>query len=235
MGIIQRIIKIAKYLSDLPQTIYFNFRILPFHQAIQLPIYVSKYCRIKGAKKNSIRIQGEIRRGMVQFGKETGTKIGNRSKKLYIIFGKGSIMYFGGDASFSQGCSVLLQKKATVSFGNDFSCNTGSTIIGYKKINFGNDVVLGWNVMVRDGDGHYLTDFSDNIINHAKMVNIGDHVWLCNDCVIMKGVQILDDIVVACNSVVTKNLEVKNSVYGGNPSRILKRNVCWIRDGREYV
>ena len=54
-------------LRSMPYTLYFNFHYLPFKQAIKLPIllYKPKLLKCKGR----IRIEGEVKIGMIQLGK----------------------------------------------------------------------------------------------------------------------------------------------------------------------
>lgn len=65
------IIKINKALEvilSLPKTIMFNFRVLPFNQAIRLPIYVYNGMVIDEIHKNVIQINGQIKRFMIRLG-----------------------------------------------------------------------------------------------------------------------------------------------------------------------
>lgn len=234
MKILRQIKAAVAGLLDLPATLYVNFRVFPFPVGRKLPVYASRSCRVKGLCRNCMEITGPIRRGMIAFGKENGTLLGNRGYAVNLVFKKGAKLHFSGEATFAKGSSLLVERQASLSFGDRFSCNTGSTLLAYKAITFGDDVVLGWNVLVRDGDGHFLRDGAGNVVNHAKSVKVGNHVWLCNDTSVLKGVKIPDGVVVACNSLVTKSLPQENCVYGGNPPRPLRTNVEWVRDGRNY-
>lgn len=61
-------------------------------------------------------------------------------------------------------------------------------------------------------------------------VNIGNHVWLCQNTSILKYVNIPSNTVVAYGSVVTKSLTDENVIIAGNPAKIVKKNVNWSRD-----
>ncbi|WP_232509769.1 acyltransferase [Enterococcus durans] len=60
----------------------------------------------------------------------------------------------------------------------------------------------------------------------SKIV-IGKHCWIGAQSVILKGVHLSDNIVVACNSTVVKSHEADNEIIGGTPVRTLKRNISW--------
>ena len=53
-------------------------------------------------------------------------------------------------------------------------------------------------------------------------VKIGDNVWIGMNAVILKGVTIGENSVVAAGSVVTKSVE-SNAVVAGNPATVVKR------------
>ena len=60
--------------------------------------------------------------------------------------------------------------------------------------------------------------------NHmpAKDVVIGDRCWIGMNSVILPGVQLANDTIVAAGSVVTKSFLQGNCVIGGNPAKMLK-------------
>lgn len=53
-------------------------------------------------------------------------------------------------------------------------------------------------------------------------VIIGDNVWIGDKCTILQNVHIGDGVIVAANSVVTKDVP-PYSVVGGNPAKVLKK------------
>lgn len=56
----------------------------------------------------------------------------------------------------------------------------------------------------------------------SSPIKIGDNVWIGEKSTILKGVTIGNGAVVACNSVVTHDVEA-NTVVAGNPARMVKR------------
>ena len=63
-------------------------------------------------------------------------------------------------------------------------------------------------------------------VNPPAHIILGDRVWIGADALILKGAGIGEDSVVAARSVVTKGYP-NNSLFGGNPSRLLKSNISW--------
>lgn len=68
---------------------------------------------------------------------------------------------------------------AAVNFilGDKFRCNYSTTIdCSDADIKIGNNVVLGWNVTIKNNDGHYVVENGkDSII--SKKIIIKDHVY----------------------------------------------------------
>ena len=77
--------------------------------------------------------------------------------------------------------------------------------------------------VIRDYDGHYIEDVA---YRTAKPVIIGDNVWIGYRAMILKGVTIGDNSVVAANSVVTKDVP-SNSIVAGNPAKIIRTGINW--------
>ena len=57
---------------------------------------------------------------------------------------------------------------------------------------------------------------------YAKEIVIGSNVWIGGSVTILPGVHIGDGCVIGAGSVVTKDTE-PNSIYVGNPAKMLKR------------
>lgn len=98
------------------------------------------------------------------------------------------------------------------------------------KILIQEDCMFSEDIEIRNGDSHAILNNEGDRINNARDVTIGKHVWLGAHVRVMKGVKIADNCVVANSSVVTSSLNTNNSIYGGNPARLLKENIRWTRN-----
>lgn len=71
-------------------------------------------------------------------------------------------------------------------------------------------------------------DFSRSIYNNTI---IGDYCFIGYGAIILPGVQIGNNSIVAAGSVVTKNVPA-NSIVAGNPATIIKSNITTLKYGK---
>ena len=222
MKILQKLSRIN--ILDIPKIIYINFKILPLKTAIRFPIYISYKVKIGKVYKNVININGAIKPFMIRFG-FPGSNGVIENKNGWISFGPKSIINFKGKASFACGCAIRVDS-GVLEIGSNFCANKKCFISCNKYIKIGDDVLLGWNVGIRDSDGHYiLTNGNEN--ENVKGVIIGNHVWICSHVNILKGVEIGNDSVISYNSCVLGQFKEANLLIGGYPAKLLKREIDW--------
>lgn len=102
-------------------------------------------------------------------------------------------------------------------------------ITATNKIVIGDNLLTGRWVTITD-NSHGDTDYDSlqkpplqRLVTSKGPVIIGNNVWIGDKATILPGVTIGDGVVVAANSVVTKNVPAY-CVVAGNPARIIKRN-----------
>ena len=94
---------------------------------------------------------------------------------------------------------------------------SGISVWCFDKIIIGNNVKVGANVVIMDGDAHQDDPRSGN---NAPVV-IEDNVWIGANVMVLKGVTIGRNSLIGAGSVVVKNIPA-NTVAAGNPCRPLK-------------
>ena len=86
------------------------------------------------------------------------------------------------------------------------------------------------DIEIRNTDSHKIYDKNTNKrINEGNSINIGNHVWLGMRAIILKGVNIGDNSIVAAGSIVTKDVKA-NTIIPGNPAKQIKENIYWTRE-----
>lgn len=215
-----------KYLLDLPKTVYFNIRFLPLSQALKLPIWVSRYVRVKECR-GSIIVR-DLHRARVKLGVDRGS-FDKGDKHSYLSLAAGSTLTFEGAAKMCSGFVVEVGVDASMTIGKGFHSNYNFICTSNTDVRFGDNFLAGWNVTVRDTDGHEIID-SNGTVNSDKPISIGNHVWICSGSSVMKGSYIADDCVVGMNSVITKKMQQPGCLIVGQPARVVKENIHWNSD-----
>lgn len=216
--------KVLKYLPYLHKIIWFNFKYLPFSQAIRLPIllYKPKLRCLKG----KVSIEGPIRTGMIQMG-------------CYIVpvcLNRGIMWENRGTVIFKGGCVIGNDSYITVglygqlTFGENFTASANLRAICHKQITFGSNVLVGWTNLFCDTDFHSIKIGSPDNYNRSKgyaPIMIGDDNWFAISCIVLKGTVTPPFAIVGAGTVLQKDYsqDAPRCLIAGNPARVVKQNV----------
>ncbi|HEH9394085.1 TPA: acyltransferase [Aeromonas salmonicida] len=125
--------------------------------------------------------------------------------------------------------TLTLNNNAHIFIDENFSNTNSLTIISRENCNvtIGKDCMFATAVLIRTSDEHSIIDLTTNeTININKDVLIGDHVWLCDNALILKGSNIGNGSIVGARSVVTGKYP-PNVLLVGSPVKVVKKNVSW--------
>ena len=103
--------------------------------------------------------------------------------------------------------------------GNNVFINYGTSIVASNLVRLGNDCLIGTHVMVMDTDFHRVEDKAWDTTGYPIIIE--DRVWLGNRSMVLKGVRIGHDSVVAAGSVVTRDVPPRTLV-AGVPARTIR-------------
>jgi acetyltransferase-like isoleucine patch superfamily enzyme len=169
-------------------------------------------------------LHAQLRLHHVVYGKRLG---GN----LCIIVNNGQIEV-GDDVSLNSYPDGELVKTGLMAYlpssrikiGNNCILN-GTMIHARKEVVIGNDCGFGPGSVIIDNNSHSIS--IDPIIRRTGEVEespvvIGNNVFVGMRVIILKGVSIGDNSVIAAGSVVTKDIP-SNQVFGGNPAKFIKQ------------
>ena len=160
----------------------------------------------------------------VEFGfKGTPFVSNNYSSSLTLI---NSILEIHGPAVIAQGMNVFLDNGSLV-IGSNLYINKNVTIQCTGRIEIGNDSLLGWNVSIRDTDGHSLTGKSR--FEKKNIITIESNTWIAANTTLLKGTFLAEGCVVATGSIlVGLVVEKENCLIAGIPAKIKKQEVTLI-------
>jgi acetyltransferase-like isoleucine patch superfamily enzyme len=113
------------------------------------------------------------------------------------------------------------RKKSQLIIGEN--CGFSGTVIGaFAKITIGNRVICGGNTLITDSDWHGIKpENRSSKTAKCSPIEIMDNVWLGVNSVVLKGVTIGENSIIAANSVVIKDIPA-NVVAAGNPCKVIK-------------
>lgn len=211
---------------NLWKTVYFNFHYFPLKTAIKMPVFIywrSELYKIQG----KIIIDAPVTTGMVKFGAHgLGTQDLLYSRTMWEVMG---ILIIKGKANIGRGSKISVGKDAVLTLGDNFTITGDSEIICQKKISFGNNCLLSWDILIMDTDFHDVTNEKGDIVNSPKPILIGDHVWIGCRNTILKGVSIASDNIISANSTITRSIQDSHCVIGGHGKNvdIIKRGYSW--------
>ena len=208
---------LKKYFWYLIPTIYFNFRYLPFKQAIKLPIflYKPKFVSLKG---KIIIDAPKVSFCMIQLGPLVNTCNPNCG---FSLDNRGGTIIFKGKAIFANDTYFMICKDAVLTLGKNLDCNC--KIKCAKSIEIGDDTWIAYDSMIMDSDWHALTDVTTGkLLKKEAPVKIGRHNFISYKCIVTKGAVTPDFATFMPGSLINSVYEgEENSLFGGNPCELI--------------
>ncbi|MDD3477091.1 MAG: acyltransferase, partial [Sulfurimonas sp.] len=117
-------------------------------------------------------------------------------------------------------CSIIIGKNSIIGNGCYLSAKEKDI-----TLSIGDECMLSRNAKLMTSDGHPILK-DGKIINSAKNITLNTKVWVADDVVILKGVEIGSNSIVGIGSVLTKSIPT-NSIAAGNPAKVIKENISW--------
>lgn len=129
---------------------------------------------------------------------------------LFLFARAGAIIRIGASTGFNGLVKVLAHERARISIGE--LC------------------LFGDGVHVTVSDMHSIIDeASGQRINPAADVTLGNHVWIGQNVLVLKGAEIGEHSVVGANALVTGTLP-GHSLCVGSPARAIRGGITWRHD-----
>ena len=130
----------------------------------------------------------------------------------------------GPNTTISYGADIEVFQNATLTFKGHGGANIGLTVICGNHIEFGDGVMMGRHVTVRDNNGsHYINRQG---YKNSMPVIIGDKAWLCESCTIMNGVKVGDGAIVGAKAFVISKVPA-HTMVSGHPAQVVDEDVLW--------
>lgn len=141
----------------------------------------------------------------------------------------------GTKCQFQYRCILRITCNGNVYVGNMCTFGRNSSCIASlnAEITIEEDCMISYEVQLRAGNSHNIIDLDthENLDNNAcRDIKLRKHVWIGMKACLINGVEIGAGSVVGANSFLAKKNFRNNVLIAGNPSRILRNHVAWIRD-----
>lgn len=199
------------------KTLYINFRLFKFGDAIKFPIIV--YGKLEIHRLGLIKIEcPQLYRGIISFGKCI-----KKSQSATRIFNNGEII-FRGPCEIWGGVLMEVGEHSVLDIGEHVLLGENVRFMLRKGCIIGKYARVGFDTQFMDSDFHYMLNIvTGDIRNCTSMIVIGDYNWIGNKTTVKKGTITSDyTIVAAPNSMLNKDYTKITSpcpIIGGSPAK----------------
>jgi maltose O-acetyltransferase len=118
---------------------------------------------------------------------------------------------------------ILLQPRdlgAEIYIGKGSTITNGCELFARTAIRIGERCMVGPQTLILDSDFHSVAPNERHLAGKTAAVIIGDNVWVGTRVIILKGITVHRDAVIASGSVVAKDVDA-GAIVGGNPARVI--------------
>lgn len=209
------------------KTLRFNFHYFGICGLVHPYVFLDRHVKIQALKGN-ITLSKNLHIASVRIGYHWIKAFDHKYRRA-VWENYGNVKFLGRvDLCSGTGISNF----GELEFGNGVFITANSYISCYRKIKIGANCLFSWDVQIMDADSHklYLTSGGgiQDYINPPNDIIIGEHCWICSRVLILKGVSLPDNTVVAAGSVITSSLKLDNEYcVVGDKNKIIKENVGW--------
>lgn len=202
-------------------SIYFNFRFLPYKQAVKLPILLCnpKFINLSG---RVIINTDKVYRGMIKLGYFSNRVSPNNGIQIC----NEGVIEFKGKCSITNNSYLFTGKNGHLIIGNNTSGGPVK-IVSNIGVELGEGTRIGWDVTIIDSSFHPLYDMENKRFKKAYgKIKIGDYNWISQQCLVFHSVETPQRCIFGARSVVNRGAKFESyCVHGGSPLKVISRNI----------
>ena len=213
-----------RYVLALPRSIWYNFRLLPFRQALRLPLLLSHRTRVVCCSGRVVLHADRLRIGIVKIGFNTyqQTRFHHDLTTLSIE----GTMEVEGECAVGAGCSIQIGEEGVLTLGDKSLIGPKTLIICHRAITLGRQNRVSWCCTLMDTDQHRLIDAEGACCNEDRPILFDDCVWVGCHVIVAKGTHLPAYTTVGTGSVVHGTHTEPRTVLAGNPAHVVRHNVA---------
>ncbi|MCR5208200.1 MAG: acyltransferase [Eubacterium sp.] len=126
--------------------------------------------------------------------------------------------------------NVTVYRESVCFIGKNNYMNGALNIIASERrhVFIGDSGLFSFGVWIRTADPHLIySTVNKKRINPSKSVYIGDHVWLGQNVLVLKGTRICSGSIIGAGAVCTGKETPSNEAWGGNPAHRVSKDLFW--------
>lgn len=214
----------ARFKIKAIMTLLMTIKIWFLNNFKHVKISVGKNCIIKNLKLASCGSGNVINLGDNVILKNVSIK----------IFGNNNLIEINNCNNLSEVRFVMEDNENRIEIGENTYIGEETLLAALegKKIKIGSKCMISGFCEFRTSDSHSVLNGEGRRINLSKDIIINDHCWIGTQCLILKGVNMPSDCVIAARSLVLEmKVDVKaGTLIGGSPAKILKKDINWHKE-----
>ena len=183
-----------------------------------------KISKLSKLRKNKIKISGNNNVLYI----EEGALIRNCN---ILIRGNNNKLSIGKDCVIENSQIILDNENGEIAIGKNTSVGKLLLVsLEPYKITIGENCMISYDTEIRKTDSHMIYSIeTKKRINYGKEVKIGNNVWIGARAMVLKGVEIGNDSIIAAGSIVNKSIN-SNTIAAGIPAKEVKNKIYWTRE-----
>ena len=145
-----------------------------------------------------------------------------------IIFnGNNSIIYLSSNYNqYQLFVNIFNNSVLFIDENNYFNSKLYVILSEEKSLFIGKDCLFSHGTWIRLADPHLIYDMGTmERINMTEDIIFGDHIWIGQDSLILRGTQIGSGSIIGAKSVLSGKKVSSNTIYAGNPPQVIKKNI----------
>lgn len=211
------------------RTLYVNFRLLPYSQALKIPIFVYGPMKLFSLNGSIEFRDTPISRGMLKFGTLDPFSVFDGSGFLSLTSPQSKIICYG-PAHIDVNAKIKILGNGQIILGKYVRVRSGVRIIcngSYIKI--GDYTGIPFETQIINSSFHSVYDVTTRETKRNTLpIEIGSCCWIGNHSSITAGAKLKDYTIVCEGSYVNKDFTNRQEDYqliGGRPAKLLKTGV----------
>lgn len=215
--------RVRKFFSiSIIKSIAFNIKYFGLKGLVEFPVLIARNTVFENIGGQVI-IDAPSQHFGIKIGFSWASLYGPSSKTIWN--NKGTVK-FCSTCVISRGSVISCEEDGVLSFGRNFQSNEGCRFICAKEISFAHNVLVSWDCTFMDTDFHTIIR-SCGQTNVSRSIEIASDCWIGFECVLLKGAKLSNGNVLACRSLLAKEISKSNCLVIGG--KIADEQITWHR------